>query len=143
MANAYKSQAIQQYGQVRTHGGVEAASPHQLTAMLFDGALSRIARARGHMERNEIAAKGECISRSIEILSGLRVGLDFERGGELAERLDSLYDYMERRLLHANLHDDVHALDEVSELLRPIRAAWGEIPLELRNPAPAAVASAR
>lgn len=134
--------AINQYSRVRTHGGVEAASPHQLTTMLFDGALNRIASARGHMERGEIAAKGECISRSIDIIGGLRSSLDMARGGDLAERLDSLYDYMERRLLHANLHDDPHALDEVAELLRPIREAWGEIPVELRNPARDAVPSA-
>ncbi len=134
--------AINQYSRVRTHGGVEAASPHQLTAMLFDGALNRIASARGHMERNEIAAKGECISRSIDIIGGLRSSLDMTRGGELAERLDSLYDYMERRLLHANAQNDVRALDEVAELLRPIREAWDEIPVELRNPARAAGAGA-
>ncbi|MBN8735156.1 MAG: flagellar export chaperone FliS [Xanthomonadales bacterium] len=137
------SAAIHQYSRVRTHGGVETASPHQLTAMLFDGALSRIASARGHMERGEIAAKGECISRSIDIIGGLRSSLDLGRGGELAERLDSLYDYMERRLLHANLHDDACALDEVSDLLRPIREAWAGIPAELRNPACEPVAGVR
>ncbi|MGH8214096.1 MAG: flagellar export chaperone FliS [Rhodanobacteraceae bacterium] len=144
MSYSTSSQAIHQYGRVRAHGGVEAASPHQLTAMLFDGALSRIASARGHMERGEIAAKGECISRSIEILSGLRVSLDPVRGGELAEHLESLYEYMSRRLLQANAGNDLDALDEVARLLRPITEAWDSIPTELRNPpretAPAAQA---
>lgn len=134
--------AINQYSRVRTHGGVEAASSHQLTAMLFDGAINRIASARGHMERGEVAAKGECISRGIDIIGGLRSSLDLARGGELAERLDSLYDYMERRLLHANLRNDVQALDEVAELLRPISEAWAAIPQELRGSAPAAAAGA-
>lgn len=131
---AYPNQAIHQYSRVRTQGGVESATPHQLMMMLFDGALSRIASARGHMQRHEIAAKGECISRSIDILSGLRSSLDFERGSELAERLDALYEYMGRRLLHANLHDDIAALDEVVNLLRPIRGAWAQIPAALHNP---------
>ncbi|HET7266946.1 MAG TPA: flagellar export chaperone FliS [Rhodanobacteraceae bacterium] len=134
MANPHSAQAIHQYSRVRTHGGVESANPHQLTAMLFDGALSRIASARGHMQRGEIAAKGECISRSIEIIGGLRSSLDHDRGGELAARLDSLYEYMGRRLLYANLHDDIATLDEVADLLRPIRGAWAEIPAALHDP---------
>lgn len=131
---AYPSQAIHQYSRVRAHGGVESANPHQLTAMLFDGALNRIASAQGHMQRGEVAAKGECISRSIEILSGLRVSLDREHGGELAERLDGLYEYMARRLLHANANNDARALDEVAELLRPIKQAWDAIPADLHDP---------
>jgi flagellar protein FliS len=130
---ATASQAVHQYSRVRTHGGVESASPHRLTAMLLDGALSRIASARGHMERGEIAAKGECISRSIEIIAGLRGTLDHDRGGELADRLESLYEYMGRRLLQANLHNDLAALDEVAGLLRPIKDAWDQIPPELHD----------
>lgn len=127
------AQAIHQYGRVRDQGSVESANPHQLTTMLFDGALNRIASARGHMQRHEVAAKGESISRSIGILSGLRVSLDFEHGGELATRLDALYEYMGRRLIHANAHDDLAALDEVADLLRPIRDAWAEIPAALHH----------
>lgn len=134
MTRPNATHAINQYSRVRTQGGVESATPHQLTAMLFDGALARIASARGHMQRGEIAAKGECISRSIDIIGGLRSSLDHERGGELAERLDSLYEYMGRRLLYANLHDDVATLDEVADLLRPIRGAWAEIPAALHDP---------
>jgi flagellar protein FliS len=131
---AYPNQAINQYSRVRTQGGVESANPHQLTSMLFDGALNRIASAQGYMQRGEIAAKGECISRSIEILSGLRVSLDRDKGGELAERLDSLYEYMAHRLLHANAHNDARALDEVAGLLRPIKQAWDAIPADLHDP---------
>ena len=104
MSYSTASRAIHQYSRVRTHGGVESANPHQLTAMLLDGALGRIASARGHMERGEIAAKGESISRSMDIIEGLRGSLDLARGGELAGRLESLYQYMNRRLLEANGH---------------------------------------
>ncbi|HEX8776573.1 MAG TPA: flagellar export chaperone FliS [Rhodanobacter sp.] len=133
MSYSTASRAIHQYSRVRTHGGVESANPHQLTAMLLDGALGRIASARGHMERGEIAAKGESISRSMDIIEGLRGSLDLARGGELAGRLESLYQYMNRRLLEANARDDLAALDEVAGLLRPIKQAWDAIPAELRN----------
>ncbi|HLI19312.1 MAG TPA: flagellar export chaperone FliS [Rhodanobacteraceae bacterium] len=141
MTNYQSNQALSQYGRVHTQGGIEAANPHQLAKMLFDGALSSIAGARGHMQRREVAAKGESISRSLGILSGLRVSLDFERGGELAERLDGLYEYMGHRLVYANLHDDVAALDEVADLLRPIRDAWAQIPAGLHDPRRAAEAA--
>lgn len=133
MSYSNASRAIHQYSRVRTHGGVESANPHQLTAMLLDGALSRIVSARGHMERGEIAAKGESISRSLDIIEGLRGSLDLARGGELAGRLESLYEYMARRLLEANVRNEVAALDEVVELLRPIKEAWDAIPVELRT----------
>lgn len=131
--NAYR--AIHQYSQVRTQGGVEHASPHQLTAMLFDGALSRIASARGHMDRNEIAPKGECVSKAIDIIEGLRTSLDHQRGGELATNLEALYDYMVRRLMQANAQNDPRGLDEVSNLLRQIKDAWDAIPAEQRQAA--------
>jgi flagellar protein FliS len=133
MGSPYPTRAIHQYSRVRTQGGVESADPHQLTAMLLDGALSRIASARGHMERGEIAAKGECISRSLDIIEGLRGSLDLARGGELAEHLESLYEYMARRLLEANVRNELGALDEVAGLLRPIKQAWDTIPVELRK----------
>jgi flagellar protein FliS len=60
------------YQQVRSRGGVESADPHGLITLLLDGALERIVQARGHMQRSEVAAKGEAISRCIKIIGGLR-----------------------------------------------------------------------
>lgn len=113
------------YSKVGVETGVSTASPHKLILMLFDGALMAIAIARSAMENNQIALKGEKISHAINIIAnGLKVSLDFERGGEIAERLVSLYDYMIDRLLAANLHNDLGALDEVAALLREIKGAW-------------------
>jgi flagellar secretion chaperone FliS len=123
------------YQQVRSHGGVESADPHGLITLLMDGALERLVKARAHMVRGEVAAKGEAISRCIEILGGLRGSLDPKADPVLVERLDSLYDYMSRRLLQANLRDDAALIDEVSNLLQPIRDSWVKI-------APAAAPSA-
>jgi flagellar protein FliS len=123
------------YQQVRSHGGVESADPHGLITLLMDGALERLVKARAHMVRGEVAAKGEAITRCIEIFGGLRGSLDPKADPVLVERLDSLYDYMSRRLLQANLRDDASLIDEVSQLLRPIRDSWVKI-------APAAAQSA-
>lgn len=116
------------YNKVGVETGVVSANPHKLILMLFDGAMLAVANAIGQLERNEIAAKGESISRAIDIISvGLQVSLDKESGGELAERLDALYDYMCNRLLHANVRNDKAALEEVNRLLTDLRSAWEEI----------------
>jgi len=115
------------YQQIRSHGGVESADPHGLITLLMDGALERLVKARAHMLRGEVAAKGEAITRCIEILGGLRGSLDAKVDPELVGRLDSLYDYMSRRLLQANLRDDASLIDEVSNLLQPIRDSWVRI----------------
>src|SRR5574337_2048504 len=115
------------YQQIRSQGGVESADPHGLITLLMDGALERLVKARAHMRRGEVAAKGEAITRCIEILGGLRGSLDAKVDPVLVGRLDSLYDYMSRRLLQANLRDDASLIDEVSNLLQPIRDSWVQI----------------
>jgi flagellar protein FliS len=116
------------YAQVGIETGVSAANPHKLVLMLFDGAVMALASAKRHMEAKDIPAKGLDISKAIDIISnGLCASLDLQVGGELAERLYSLYEYMTARLLHANLHNDLAAIEEVSHLLGELRAAWEEI----------------
>ncbi len=112
------------YQQVRSHGGVESADPHGLITLLMDGALERIVKARGHMQRGEIAAKGETIGRCIDIIGGLRDSLDAKVDRAQVARLDSLYEYMSRRLLLANMHNDSEPLDEVAALLQQLRDSW-------------------
>ena len=131
-------QGANAYQQVRSHGGVESADPHGLITLLMDGALERLVTARGHMQRGEIAPKGEVIGRCIEIIGGLRDALDPKVDTPLVGQLDQLYDYMSRRLLHANLRNDVAALDEVAALLQKIRNSWVMLPMEARRPAGAA-----
>jgi flagellar protein FliS len=115
------------YQQVRSRGGVEGANPHALITLLMDGALERIVQARGHMQRGEVAAKGESISRCIDILGGLRDSLDRKVDEQLVDRLDSLYEYMSRRLVQANLRNDLHTLDEVAKLLTQVRDSWAKV----------------
>lgn len=119
--------ALRQYQQVNTQSGVAYASPHRLIQMLMEGALERIAVAKGCIQRQDIAAKGEQIGKAIDIIGGLRDGLNMDAGGEIAANLDALYDYLQRRLLEANLHSDLAILDEVADLLRPIKEAWDAI----------------
>lgn len=118
----------QTYAKVGLETSVATASPHQLILMLYDGALLAIAKAGNAMQQQKVAEKGQAISQAIDIISnGLAASLNFSAGDELANRLAALYDYMCTRLLHANLHNDQAALNEVGHLLGEIKSAWAEI----------------
>lgn len=124
----YTASGTKAYAQISVESGVMSASPHQLIEMLFDGANSALVRARLFLEQGDITAKGEAISKAINIIdNGLKAGLDQENGGELADHLSSLYDYMIRRLLLANLRNDSQAIEEVEGLLGNIAEAWKQI----------------
>lgn len=124
----HNSNPLAAYRKVETDIAVETASPYHLVLMLFDGALTAITIAKAKMEAGQIAAKGLAISKAIDIISnGLKVSLEMEAGGEIAENLEALYDYMVRRLIQANLRNQVAALDEVSFLLGEIRSSWVQI----------------
>ena len=127
--------AVRQYNKIGVSSSVEAASPHRLIQMLMNGALEKIAIAKGHMERGEVSQKGGNISWAISIIDGLRASLDLESGGEIAQNLDDLYDYMTRRLARATVENTPVLLDEVSSLLRSIKSAWDELPVQTDNPA--------
>jgi len=116
------------YAKVGVDVAVETSDPHRLVMMLFDAAVAAVSMARIHMTANEIPQKGAAISKAIDLITnGLAASLDVEAGGELAERLAALYDYMAQRLLFANLKNSMAALDEVSELLSSLRDAWAQI----------------
>ncbi len=116
------------YSSVGVETGVSTADPHKLILMLFEGALLQIGTAAIALENKDVPAKGMAISKAIEIiLNGLKVSLDYEAGGELAQRLGALYDYMTKRLLYANLHNSRPAMDEVTQLLTDLKSAWEAI----------------
>ena len=119
-------QAMNAYTQTMTQSGVDGATPVQLITMLLEGALERIATARGHMERGDLAEQGELIGKVIDIVASLDAYLDHEKGGDVSETLESLYDYLVRQLYQANLQSDVAILDEVASLLTEVRAGWVE-----------------
>ncbi|GIZ12186.1 flagellar export chaperone FliS [Pseudomonas sp. NCCP-436] len=123
----YAASALKQYQSVNTQARVVDASPHRLIQMLMEGGLTRIAQARGAMERGQTALKGELIGKSIAIIAGLRDSLDHQQGGELAGNLDSLYGYMMARLTEANISNEPAVLEEVAGLLRDIKTGWDGI----------------
>jgi flagellar secretion chaperone FliS len=128
--------ATRAYANVGVNTAIESASPHKLVLMLYDALLKQLRIAKLHVERAEIAPKAAAISKAIALIDqGLRLGLDLEKGGSIAANLLALYDYSAARLLHANLHNDITAIEEVIRLIEPIRSAWAAINPDATPPA--------
>lgn len=123
-----------QYSKMAVQTGIESASPHRLIQMLMEGALEKLARAKGFMQRNEIRAKGQQIGWAISILEGLKASLNKAEGGEIAQNLEDLYIYMEQRLIVANRENDPAILDEVIALMRQIKDGWDGIADKANQP---------
>lgn len=116
------------YQQVGVETAVDAAGPHALVALLFDGLLEALAQARGAMREGRVEDKALAVGRAMRILvEGLRAGLDLQAGGALARDLDELYGYLSMRLTLANLRNDDEALQECQRLVQPLRDAWAAI----------------
>jgi flagellar secretion chaperone FliS len=122
-----RQNALSQYQQVNTAAVVEGASPHKLIQMLMQGCLQRIAEGKGALKRGDMAAKGLAIGKAINIVAGLQSSLNKDVSSPLPQQLDDLYDYMQRRLLEANLKGSEAALDEVADLMRKIKEGWDGI----------------
>lgn len=121
------------YRSVSAHGAVANADPHTLVLTLFDAVLGRLTAARACIERDDIVRKAGLLHSSVVLLAELRGSLDLHKGGTLAQNLSDLYEYMTRRLVHANVNNDAAAVTEVLGLLGEIRSAWAAIGPEVRS----------
>ncbi len=135
MSNYNPQEALKQYQKLGIESEVSHASPHRLIQLLFEGALGRLAAAQGAMERGDLAVKGEMLGKAIGIVGGLRSSLDME-AGELSERLDQLYEYINLRLLEASTQNDIDKVTEVIQLLKTVKSGWDEISPQAAPKAP-------
>ncbi|MCC2606266.1 flagellar export chaperone FliS [Planctobacterium marinum] len=119
---------IQAYKKGSLKQDLSTADPHKITLMLMQGALEKIAMAKGSIERKEFESKALHLSKATSILVNLRDTIDLEVKSEVGENLYALYDYMIRRLTDANIQNSLKIMDEVINLMLPIKNAWAEIP---------------
>ncbi len=116
---------VHAYRQMSVDTDVLAASPHQLITLLFDGALRSVDTAVAQINAGDIEGKGRSITKAIEIVGGgLAASLDMKKGGELAVQLASLYDFVVRQLVDANIGNDTAKLGEARKVLSQMRQNW-------------------
>jgi flagellar protein FliS len=127
IAGTNVNQGAQAYSRLDIATAVESANSQQLVKLMLDGALARLIRAKGCINHRDIEGRNDALTTALGIIGALQGCLDRERGGSLAANLDSLYDYMQRRLFRANVDSDLAAIDEVIDLVRTLKEAWDAI----------------
>ena len=128
--------SVKKYGQVRASSIAEMA-PYEQINLIFSNIIGRLAATKGFIERKEIQKKGENISACVLLFGALQdaLNLEVEQDPSISNNLLALYDYCQRRLTQANLHNDIEAITEVSSIVKEIKEGWDNIPLDQRNPA--------
>ncbi len=128
--------ALGQYRTTDAYGAAASEDRLQLVLRMMQGAHDRITTAKGHMQREETAEKGEQIGKAIGLIDGLRACLDMEQGQEIAANLEALYQYMLSRLMDASMKNDAEALNEVADLLTEVKSGWETMAASYRAPSP-------
>lgn len=128
MFTSVSSRSASAYQRVGLETTLDAADPHKLVDLLFDGLLQSVGQARAAMARGDIATKGQQIGKAVRIIDeGLKPALNLDQGGELAVNLRDLYEFCVLRLTQANLRNDDAALADVLRVLEPLAQGWKQI----------------
>lgn len=120
-----KKAGVNAYASVGLETGVVDASPLKLVIMLYDGAITACIQAQQALAAHDVIKKGESLTKAMSIIdSGLRASLNKRSGGEIAVKLDELYQYMTRTLMEANLRQNAEKVNEIQQLLMELKQAW-------------------
>ena len=123
---------------------VTTADPKKLVIMCYEGAIFSLKQAKAKFYAREYEAKGKAIQNALDIINELRAALDFEKGGEIARNLDSLYAFWTSHILKCDREKNIRGLDQVTGMLEDIKSALEEayfgqkegqtLPLPFANP---------
>lgn len=127
------SYGIKAYKAVGIKDDLAVADPHRVIQLLMQGALENLAKAKGAIERKDLAEKSATVSKAMAIVSSLQGCLDMDAGAEIADNLASLYDFMINHLILASRENSIEKLDDVMGILLTIKSAWDQIPVADRE----------
>jgi len=123
----YTNKGIQAYKKDSLKSDLASADPHRVIQLLMQGALERLALSKGFIERKDLEAKSQTLTRVVEIINALRDALDRDANPELVDNLNDLYAYMIDQVQEASVTMDVQKIDLVMGLLLQIKGAWDQI----------------
>lgn len=119
--------AARAYQSVNTTSKVQSADSRQLITILFDEALTDLMKAKRAIEAGNLAAKSQYLSHATTLVAALEMSLDFERGGEIAQTLASVYRFVRARILRAGMKNDAEQVAIAAQTLGEIASAWAEM----------------
>jgi len=103
------------------------ADPLRLIIMCYDGAIKHLKTARESYEKKDYQTKGVALKKAVDIINELNSCLDMQKGGEIASRLRSLYNFMSQALMEADLKKDLKVFDSVISQLNELAESWRTI----------------
>jgi flagellar secretion chaperone FliS len=105
---------------------IQTADQGRLILMCYDGAISFLKQAQKAHEEKNLGTMSEFLAKTQDILWELTNGLNYE-AGEIAYNLDALYNYMIRRIIDAQYHNNIEAVNEVINYIQELRESWQTI----------------
>ena len=109
------------------HNEVATSSQGKLIIMMYEGALKFVTLAIEGIDNQDLSKKGKYINKTHDIVNELSCALDMKKGGEVAQKLESLYQFILHQLTLANIKSDRKALESIINVLTPLMEAWKEL----------------
>lgn len=119
--------AARRYAAIDTSSRVEGATPHQLVRILFEELLRAMDSATLALKGGDMAKATERQTRALTILHALESSLDFEKGGEIALSLATIYRESRRRMIRAIGDKDAAPMESARAFIADIASAWDQI----------------
>lgn len=122
---------INQYNQIGAASALEDASPHRIIQMLMQKFIDHMSAIAGAIDRQDMATKGQLISKALAIVQHLHQCLDMESGGDVAKQLSELYAYMQKELVNVNIKNNGELALRIKDVMSQIKSGWDELPTVL------------
>ena len=106
---------------------ISTSSKLDLVILCYDKIIEFLAQTKIYFEEKEFEKKGKSFSTAITLISELQSCLNFEKGGEIAKNLDSIYSYLTQKLLQGDIEKNIDVYDEGIKIISELKEAWERI----------------